>query len=60
MGRKRVKPEPPEVNTATGETVNVIFTNTYCGELGVYHKGSTYELPFDVYKLFKLDCKAVE
>jgi hypothetical protein len=60
MGRKRVKPELPEVNTVGEGTVKVIFTNTYCGNLGVYHKGNTYELTSDLYKLFKRDCKVVE
>jgi hypothetical protein len=53
------KKDSEKINAAK-KIIKVIFTNTYCGNLGVYYKENTYELPFDIYKRIKNDCKEVE
>jgi hypothetical protein len=40
--------------------LKVQFINTYIGDLGIYYKGNIYELPYELYKKLKNDCKEVE
>jgi hypothetical protein len=54
--RNRQTENTPETKAAVKK---VVFRKTYCGALGLFYKGQTYDLTPDLYKAFKGDCEEV-
>ena len=58
MGRPRKNINLEKVDTAEAEvvdTVDVIFTRTYCGTYGNYYKGEKYKLSGKLLEILKDD-----
>jgi hypothetical protein len=42
------------------KTVKVKFNTIYIGDLGKYYKGKIYDLPNELYEIFKNDCEEIK